>query len=135
MDLVIEDLDEGAGASRGPMLVRVISVALVVVAVIGWAALQLPALRGPYATPDPSGGVNFKARFTPAPFASVEPAAVAAPGGLGCVVPGSVSISYVFVGGQLVTVTKPSATSNSSTCAALYLSWQQSRVPVDRSPR
>jgi hypothetical protein len=59
---VIEDLDGGdSGPSRAP-LVRGISVALMLGTVIGWVALQSPVLRGPYATPDPRGGVVFSPR-------------------------------------------------------------------------
>ena len=59
---MIEDLDGGeSGASRAP-IVRAISVVLVLATAIGWAALQSPALRGPYATPDPRGGVVFSPR-------------------------------------------------------------------------
>ena len=130
---MIEDLDGGAGGPRHVAVIRVVSVILVLGALIGWAALQSPALRGPY-TPDPRAGASLKVRFTPAPFVSAEPAAALAPGGLGCVVPGSVSVSYVFVGGQLVTVTKPSATSNTPACIALYL-YRQQPVPVDRFAR
>ena len=64
---MIEDLEGGdIGPSRAPFI-RAISVALVVAAVVGWAALQQPALRGPYATPDPAGGVTFTERASPSP--------------------------------------------------------------------
>jgi hypothetical protein len=50
---VIEDLDGGdIGPSRAP-IVRAVSVVLMLATAIGWAVLQSPALRGPYATPDP----------------------------------------------------------------------------------
>jgi hypothetical protein len=73
---VIEDLDGGdIGPSRAP-IVRAISVALVVAAAIGWAALQQPALRGPYATPDPSGGVVFSPRPSDATLTFLDGAAI-----------------------------------------------------------
>ena len=132
---MIEDLEEGAAAPSRRAHVVVAFFLLVVVCVVGWAAVSSQVFRGPYATPDPSGGVTFSVRFTPAPFTVPQPAAVSGPGGLGCVVPGGTSVSYIFVNGELVTVTRPSATSKTPLCAAFYLSLQQSLVPIDRRAR
>jgi hypothetical protein len=75
---VIEDLD---GADHFPSRARAltaISVVLALGAIAAYGAMSSPFMRGPYATPDPSGGpareLLSKARYTTAPFASIEPA-------------------------------------------------------------
>jgi hypothetical protein len=137
---VIRDLDGGDPSPSRAGVMRAISVVLAFGAIIGWAALSSPVLlRGPYATPDPAGGVSFakldRPRFTPAPFVSVEPAAALAPGGVGCIAPGAVSTTQVFVGGQLVTVSRPVSLSVDPRCETFYLQWLRSRLPIDRIAR
>jgi len=107
---VIEDLDGGdVGPSRAPFI-RAISLALVVSAAIGWAALQQPALRGPYATPDPSGGVAFteRASSSPAPklFVIQYLQSGTAASTFSCLVGQSQQsrTGYGFVGGRSVTL-------------------------------
>ena len=70
---MIEDLDGGdAGPSRAPFI-RAISVGLLVATAIGWATLQQPSLRGPYATPDPRGGVVFSPRPSSTTISFLDP--------------------------------------------------------------
>jgi hypothetical protein len=106
MVFVIEDLDGGdIGPSRAPV-VRAISVALVVAAAIGWAALQSPALRGPYATPDPLGGVTFTERASPNPAAlHVQPVTVGL-SPFACLQIQQVRTGYGFVGDHAVTLVR-----------------------------
>jgi hypothetical protein len=129
--VVIQDLDGGDPGPSRVGLVRTISVALAFGAIIGWAALSSPVLlRGPYATPDPAANAaallaDAAPRYTPMPFVSIEPASVFGGPGAGCVVPGGLTTTYVFVNGALVTVVKPTATSASISCATLYQSLGQ----------
>jgi hypothetical protein len=130
----IIDLDGGDGAPSHRTSMLVVSIVLVGAAVLGYAAVSSPALRGPFATPYPTA-VVIAARYTPAPFVSIQPASIGAPGGLGCVGPGSVSTSQVFVGGQLVTVTRPQPLSVSARCQVFYLELQRVALPLDRIAR
>jgi hypothetical protein len=130
----IIDLDGGDAAPSRRTSMLIVSVVLVGAAVLGYAAVSSPALRGPYATPYPTA-VVVPVRFTPAPFVSIQPASVGAPGGLGCVVPGSVSTTQVFVGGQLVTVTRPQPLSVSAVCQVFYRDLQRVTLPLDRIAR
>jgi len=135
---VIEDLDGGDVGPRRALIVRAISVVLAFSAIIGWAAVSSTAFRGPFATPHPSANAaavlaNAAPRYTPMPFVSIEPASVAGGPGAGCVVPGGLTTTYVFVNGAPVTVVRPAPTSASTSCAMLYLSSQRTLgVPLDR---
>jgi len=141
---VIEDLDGGdVGPTRAP-IVRAISVALAFGALIGWAAVSSTVFRGPFATPHPSANAaavlaDAAPRHTPMPVVSIEPASVSGGIGAGCVIPGGLTTTYVFVNGALVTVTKPAPTSASTSCAALYRTLGQLPLavplPVDRVAR
>ena len=135
---MIEDLDGGdVGPKRAP-IVRALSVVLALSALIGWAAVSSIVFRGPFATPHPSANAaavlaDAAPRYTPMPFVSIQPASVAGGPGSGCVIPGGLTTTYVFVNGALVTVTKPAPTSASTSCAALYLSLQRTPgAPLDR---
>jgi hypothetical protein len=130
----IIDLDGGDAAPSRRTSMLIVSVVLVGAAVLGYAAVSSPALRGPYATPYPTA-VVVPARYTPAPFVSIQPGSVSAPGGPGCVGPGSVSTTQVFVGGQLVTVTRPQPLSVSAVCQVFYRDSQRVALPLDRFAR
>jgi hypothetical protein len=97
---VIEDLDGGdPGPGRAPV-VRAISVALVFAALVGYAALSSPALRGPYATPDPLTALAAPARYIRAPTDTIDNAAKVFPAR--CIVPGEVFVTTIFLNGQSV---------------------------------
>jgi hypothetical protein len=105
---VIEDLDGGEGGASRASTVRAISVVVVIGAVIAWAALQSPALRGPYATPDPRAGLT---RGASAP--TLEPAAiqvrVPVTSGISpfaCLQIQQVRTGYGFVGDHAVTLVR-----------------------------
>jgi len=137
---VINDLEGGDPGPSRAGFVRAASIVLAFSALIGWAAVSSTVFRGPFATPHPAANAaallaDAGPRHTPMPFVRIEPASVSGPGGLGCVVPGSITTSYVFVGGQLVTVMKPTATSASAPCATFYISWQRDLLPTDRLAR
>ena len=104
---MIEDLDGAAAGPSRVAVVRVISVVVVLVAIIGWAALQSPALRGPYATPDPRGGVTFTkpALSSPSVLENWQPVTVASP--VSCMQIQQLRTSYGFVGDQPVTLVRP----------------------------
>jgi hypothetical protein len=108
---VIEDLDHGDPGPSRAGAVRAISVVLALGALIGYAALTSPTLRGPYATPDPGAGVSFTKldvpRYTPEPLTLINSPVSAiwiacAPRGFVYTTTGS-----VFVNGQPVSVTGP----------------------------
>ena len=135
---MIEDIDGGdIGPSRAP-IVRAISVVLAFSAIIGWAAVSSTAFRGPFATPHPSANAaavlaNAAPRYTPMPFVSIEPAAIAGGPGAGCVIPGGLTTTYVFVNGGPVTIVRPAPTSASTSCATIFLSSQRTLgTPLDR---
>ena len=90
------------------MFLRVVSVILVLAALIGWAMLQSPALRGPYATPDPSGGVTFSQRTPITPAPAVVQLAVpvnSATSPFACMQIQQTRTGYGFVGDRPVTLT------------------------------
>jgi len=102
---VIEDLDGGdVGPSRAGV-VRAISVVLAVGALLGWAALSSPALRGPYATPDPLTALTAPARYTPVPTDVIDLAAKVFV--VNCAARGLAYTTTVFVNGQPVSVSAP----------------------------
>jgi len=104
---VIEDLDGGdAGPSRAG-LVRAVSVVLAFSAVLGWAALSSPALRGPFATPDPAAlaAPAAAARYAPEPVSLIDPAARVVQ--VGCAPHGLAFTTTVFVNGLAVSVNAP----------------------------
>jgi hypothetical protein len=104
---VIEDLDGGdVGPSRAPV-VRAISAVLVLAAVVGWAALQRPALRGPYATPDPRGGVSFVERASPNPAVLQYRQPVTQFSPASCMQVQQLRTSYGSVGDHPVTLVRP----------------------------
>ena len=112
---MIEDLEEGAAARdrRGHMVAA--SILLVVGCIIAWAAATSTAFQGPFATPAPSAPVF---RYTPEPSTRLDPAVgafvfVYRPV---CVIPGGTSPQVVFVGEQIVTLTRP-LTDALATCA------------------
>jgi hypothetical protein len=117
---VIQDFDgpDPTPNRRGHLLV--ISILLIAGVLAGYAAVSSPELRGPYATPRPSVAVVAAVRFTPAPFVRAEPAAAVAPSS-GCILPGSVFTATVFVGGQLVPISRPVTPSTSESCAIVWL--------------
>ena len=135
---MIEDFDgpDPAPSRRG--YVFVISVLLLAGVVAGYAAVSSPDLRGPYATPRPS--VVNAPRFTPAPVASLEPAAISVPFVPRCVAPDSVRVMTVVVGtlsvydrtGRNISASVP--TSMSNPCVVI---WGQppSPIPLDRVAR
>ncbi|OLC55369.1 MAG: hypothetical protein AUH85_09460 [Chloroflexi bacterium 13_1_40CM_4_68_4] len=132
---MIHDLDDGDLSPSRAEFVRAISVVLAFSALIGWAAVSSTVFRGPFATPHPSANAvavlaDAHPRYTPTPFVSIEPASVAGGPGAGCVIPGGLTTTYVFVNGGPVTVVRPAPTSASTSCAALYLSWGQRPVAV-----
>jgi len=51
---MIEDLDGAEGGPSRRAHTRIVSVALVVATLVGWAAASSPILQGPFATPDPN---------------------------------------------------------------------------------
>ncbi len=131
---MIEDLDGGDRAPSRARALTAVSVVLVLGAVLAYGAVSSQIFRGPYATPDPSGGpardLITKVRYTPAPFASVDPAAYFSSVGGGCVIPGAVYSTTVFVGGQQV-VFERAATVNPLSWCAIY--WRDlSRQPWER---
>ena len=105
---MIEDLDGAVtGPSRAPF-VWVVSVVLVLAVIIGWAALQSPALRGPYATPDPRRAV-LSPRPDPAVAIAVDPAALrltpaSAVSSFGCFQIQQIRTATAFVGDHPVTI-------------------------------
>ena len=104
---MIEDLDGGDHGPSRAALVRGVSVALMFATLLGWAALSSPALRGPYATPDPLNALAAPAaaaRYTPEPITLVNPAVSVI--WIDCPPRGLFSTT-VFVNGQPVGVTVP----------------------------
>jgi hypothetical protein len=102
---VIEDLDGGDHGPSRAALVRGVSVALAFAALLGWAALSSPALRGPYATPDPLTALAapaVTARYTPEPIKLINPAVSVI--WISCAPRGLVYTTTVFVNGQPVSV-------------------------------
>lgn len=121
---MIEDLDGGA---RGPSRrghVLVLSVLLAVGCVIGWAAANSTAFQGPFATPAPSAPAL---RYTPVPApARIDPAVGPFPFvySNGCFTAGTTTSQVVFVGGQIVTVTRPQS-ATLPTCAPAPRPWSE----------
>src|SRR5207248_1022604 len=110
---VIEDLDETQPAARHGRRMRALSIVLAAAAVAGYAVAASPLSHGPFAEPRPSAAAIV---FTPAPFASVEPAAAHAATG-GCTVPGTLTNATVFINGRTVQVPSvPRPTSAFSSC-------------------
>jgi hypothetical protein len=106
---VIEDLDGGDSGPSRASTVRAISVVLVVAAVIGWAALQSPALRGPYATPDPRAGLTLGASVPRAPEPAAMQVRIPVTSGispLACLQIQQTRTGYGFVGDHPVTLTR-----------------------------
>lgn len=145
---MIKDLDgpDPAPNRRGHVLV--ISLLLLVGVVAGYAAVSSPELRGPYATPRPS--VVNAPRITPAPVASLEPAAISVPFVLGCVGPDGVRatiavgspLPMVAVGGPLLVVYDRTgqnviASVPMSVSSACGVVWGQppNAIPFDRVSR
>ena len=100
---MIEDLDGSREPSRRAH-VRVVSAALVVAALVGWAAASEPSFQGPFATPRPS--IAPMARFTSAPTDRIDPAAFFTQQ-RGCIQPGAMMGTTVFVNGRAVTFDRP----------------------------
>ena len=129
---MIEDIDGlDTGPSRAP-LVRAVSVVLVFAAIVGWAVVQSPELRGPYATADPRPNVAIE------PI-SVGPAAISVRPGLVSTIPAcfamqQVRTGYGFVAGHSVTlvrvVTTPPPEADTFTAvtpAGVTLMWDRCR--------
>ena len=107
---------------------RVVSVMLVAAAAAGYAVAASPLFHGSFAEPRPSVMVTL---FTPAPFASAEPAAAHA-AIAGCVVPGAVTNATVFINGRTVQVPSlPRATSAFSSCVGFFFQLSHP-VPLER---
>ena len=131
---MIEDLD---GADRSPSRARAltaVSVLLALGAIVAYGAMSSPLMRGPYATPDPSGGPAreflSKARYTPAPLASIDPAAFIGRPGQGstwCVAPNAVFSTVVFIGGRQVVFAQPVSRNTNSTCT---VGWFELLMPL-----
>ena len=103
-----------------------VSLLLLVGVVAGYAAVSSPELRGPYATPRPLPSVVNAPRFTPMPVGSIEPASIGGgPYYPGCVVPGAVWASTVFVNGHSVIVTTVASTNN-----PCVIQWGQPPSPM-----
>jgi len=125
---VIEDLDAAGPTARRGRGMRVVSVMLVAAAAAGYAVAASPLFHGPFAEPRPSVMVTV---FTPAPFASVEPASAHAsiPG---CIVPGALTNATVFVNGRTVQVPiLPRPTSAISSCVGFFFQLSHP-VPLER---
>ncbi len=102
---MIHDLDGGDPGPSRAGAVRAISVVLAVGALLGWAALSSPALRGPYATPDPLTALAAPAaaaRYTPEPITLLNPAVSVI--WIDCPPRGLTFSTTVFVNGQPVSV-------------------------------
>lgn len=119
----------------------VLSLLLLGGVVAGYAAVSSPELRGPYATPRPS--VVNAPRVTPAPIASIDPAAISWPFAP-CVMPPSLQMPsavqvppsvvgntiYVYdqSGQNLVTVIRSSGVA----CSPVIWGQPPSPIPYDR---
>ena len=104
---MIEDLDEGTSGPSRRGHVLVVSVLLAVGCVVAWSAATSTAFQGPFATPAPSAPVI---RYTPGPTTRLDPAGGPFPfalSGPGCVIPGATTTQFIFLGGQVVTQTRP----------------------------
>ena len=102
---MIEDLDGGDHGPSRTALVRGVSVALAFATLLGWAALSSPALRGPYATPDPLNALAAPvaaARYTPEPTTLMNPAVSVI--WIDCPPRGFTFSTTVFVNGQPVSI-------------------------------
>ena len=131
---MIEDLDGGDRSPRRGRAVTAISVALALGALAAYAAISSTVFRGPYATPDPRGGIDLNAvgrmRYTPTSLSSADPAAYFGKLGGGCVVPGASYATTVFVGGRSVVFERPITVNSSSWCVIFWA--DISRQPWER---
>lgn len=121
---MITDLDGSDPPPRGGHA-RATTVVAILGAVIAYAAVSSLTFRGPFQEPSRSAAPTV--RFTPAPFGVIDPAAVTS-AVAGCIVPGSVSVQTVFVGGRSVVITRP-VTAGAS-CLPLL---RERSVPLDLS--
>ncbi len=103
---MIEDLDGGDGGPSRTSTVRAISVVLALAAVIGWAALQSPALRGPYATPDPRLGLTLGTSLPSEPAAIHVVPVTTGISPFACFQIQQIRTGYGFVGDHPVTLTR-----------------------------
>jgi hypothetical protein len=104
---VVEDLDGGDTGPSRALILRATSIVLVLATAIGWAALQSPALRGPYARPDPAGGVTFAERASTerSVLENWQPVTVSSP--VSCTQIQQLRTGYGIVGDHAVTLVRP----------------------------
>ena len=100
---MIEDLG-GEVSPRRRDLMRLVSIALVGAALVGWAVASSPLFQGPFAEPKPTS--SPAARYTPAATQRIEPAAFFSTA-RGCVATGATTGTTAFVSGRSVVYERP----------------------------